>query len=760
MTARTDLHKETAYRCAAESIVLLENDGVLPLKDVRRIALFGPGARHTLYGGGGSGAITSLHPVSIYNGLLDAGYKVTSGHWLDRYEGLWQKAEKGAFSDVRRALFSFSPNKIAQAIMDELPLPELDVTQSFIESAPADAAIYVLTRQSCEGRDRTLTPGSYYLTDGEKDSIRRLSRAYNKFILVINAGAQIDMGFMNDLNHINAVIFMGQPGCMAGRALADVLSGDVNPSGRLADTWPVKYSDILFNEEFADPETTHYKEGKLVGYRYFDAAGIPVRYPFGFGLSYTEFGFSEIMASLEGTRVTVYVTVKNIGFAAGKEVVQVYASRSFVPGKGEPKVLVGFAKTGIIPPAGSEDVAIEFDVEDLATYREADRHFRADAGEYAIYVGQSVSDTCPPLAVTLPEVSFVTRIEEPQREVSARSIRADAHAENILAQMSLEDKIEMCVGTGITDTAMPSPAHGSVGHTSYRLAPLGVNNLELSDGPSGLRLQTKYGLYPDGNCKMITPQFAKLAYLPSPARKYIFADRNKCQVIEQDVTAFPIETCMAQTWNLELLWEEGIAVSEEMSEFNVAFWLSPAIHRNPLCGRNFEYYSEDPILAGKCAAALILGVQSIPGHIAVIKHFCCNNQETNRMHSDSVTDEATLRDIYLKVFEIAIRLGAPKGLMTSYNKVNGVHSAENPMIEEVLRGEWKYDGIIMTDWTSSMVTKADRSLAAGVDLIMPGSKRDIKDIRRAIEKKKTLTEDDLDEKCRRILRAYFDYTLE
>ncbi|MBQ9814159.1 MAG: glycoside hydrolase family 3 C-terminal domain-containing protein [Lachnospiraceae bacterium] len=758
-------HLELAYRCAIESMVLLENDGTLPLKNVDRIALFGPGARYTLYGGGGSGSVNSLHPISIYEGLLDAGYQVTSQNWLERFSGLFRKAEEQVLSKLQRALFTFNVNKIGQAVMDEVTLPELNVTQTHIESSPGDAAIYVLTRQSGEGRDRTLTPGSYYLTEGEKDSIQRLSKAYNKFILVINSGAPVDMEFMKDMNHVNAIIFMGQPGCMAGKALADILNGTANPCGKLTDSWPISYKDIYHGKHFGNIsgnlKQTHYKERGLVGDRYFDSQNVPVRYSFGYGLSYTRFSIDRPDISIEKSKVTVSVTVKNTGSAPGKEVVQVYAGKAFSAGMGEPRVLVGFAKTELLPRGGRETLNIEFDTKDLATFREKEGRFRVDAGEYAIYVGNSLDNTAKPIPIYIPEESFLSRIRKPTPSTSRRTLQIIDSVEKVVSQISDEDKIALCVGTGMLDNKMPSPAQGSVGHTAYHLAHLGVNNLEMADGPSGLRLQTRYGIYPDGKRKMITPQMNALNYLPGYIKRFIFADPNKCEIVEQPTTAFPVGTSMAQTWNLNLLEEMGRAISEEMTDFNVAFWLAPAvnIHRNPLCGRNFEYYSEDPLLAGKCAAAVIRGVQSIPGHISVIKHFCCNNQEDNRMASNSVVDICTLRDIYLRVFEIAIREGKPKGVMTSYNRINGIHAAANEfLILQVLRDEWYYDGIVMTDWNSSMVTKAHDSIKAGVDLIMPGSKRDIKDITKAI-KKKTLDTENIEVSCRRVLRAYFDYTL-
>ncbi len=757
-------HNEIAYRAAAEGIVLLENNGCLPLKD-KKVALFGIGAKHTIKGGSGSGEVNNRENISIYEGMKRRGFEITSEDWLEKYDVV---AEAAANPTAKEFFKNFNLGDAMAMFMGTASLPDMDVLQEDIQKAPADTAVYVVSRQAGEGGDRKIERGENDLTEGEIESLQRLVASYKNVVLVINIGSSMNMDFLEKVPGIGAVLFIAQLGSQGGYAFADVLTGDVNPSGKLTDTWAKKYDDIPYAREWSylngDLKQEYYKEGILVGYRYFDSYGVEPLYPFGYGLSYTTFSVETESVTVKKTDVTAKVKVTNTGSIAGKEVVQLYVSCPNGVLKKEYQSLVAFAKTGVLEPGASEEITLTFPMTLVASYKEYGAQFILDAGNYVVRIGNSSRNTTPAAVIALDKYVVVEQAQnicpvledfeqmeipdhpdEDLSDVPVVKMRAanfttvyhdysipkpyhDPKVDAIVDRMSLKEKAEVCVGASMMSGERTIKIEGAVGHSTSKFwKKYGLPSVEFSDGPAGLRITRYVGVYENGKVKAMEGMMGgiDLALNMVPAlKKVLYANPNKSKTAYQYPTAFPTEIAEAQTWNLDLLYEIGEAVAVEMQEFGVTYWLAPAlnIHRNPLCGRNFEYYSEDPILSGKLAAAIISGVQSIPGLYVSAKHFCCNNQEDNRNFVSSNVYERPLREIYVKGFRIAVEEGKATGVMTSYNKVNGVNPPNSyDLCTVLLRNEWGFDGVVMSDWFGSVFNgNPVLGMRAGNDLHMPG----------------------------------------
>ena len=760
-------NRALARKVAAEGFVLLKNEGAaLPLKG-KKIALYGMGARKTVKGGLGSGSVEERYSVNIEDGLKNADYEITTQRWLDDYDREYRDTYQAYHDMVEEKVAGLTdPMKIiplAHSFVYRYPSGRV-ITQTDIDESGTDTAIYVLMRQAGECNDRKLEKGDYYITDRERENLDIVARGYRHTILIINAGGFIDLSFLDEIGGIDAVVFFAQGGEEGGNALADVLSGKVNFSGKLADTIPLRYEDIPFGNEFSylngNLENEYYREGIYVGYRYFDSFRRPVRYPFGFGLSYADFSLAITRVSVEGALVSAEVRVANVGSCSGKEVVQAYVS---VPGENkEYQRLTAFVKTETLAPGESRDMALCFDLSDCASYDEASATWRLDAGDYLLRVGNSSRNTqiaavlslsrtvttrqcknCCAAVDELPEL-----IPEPIPQVveeGARRLTVDPAAfvtesvdytpptvietdreKSILDNLTVEEQAWFLQGGALQRVpkgALDIP--GAAGKTTTALLHKGIRNIVLADGPAGVNVCNKVKVLPDG-C------FAA-ADVPERYNWGVLASqmKNQLELLQGTVayryaTAWPVELLLAQSWNTPLLEQVGAAVGEELLAFGVAVWLAPAvnIHRNPLGGRTFEYYSEDPLLTGELGAALTRGVQGHEGIAVSVKHFCCNNSEDNRNGISSNVGERALREIYLKGFEIIVRKGHPKTVMSSYNQLNHVYTANNyELLTDILRCEWGFEGLVMTDWSSCNEKAGQPQLCApaGNDLVMPGS---------------------------------------
>ena len=789
---------QIAYEAACEAVVLLKNDGTLPLK-TKKVALYGPGASRTIKGGTGSGEVNERHSVTILEGLTDRGFEITSMDWIRDFDEQYA-TQYAAYKAAKRKVNIFNTTTIMALIKDDFRAPlGRPIAQ---EEVLTDSCIYVVSRQAGEGVDRKAEKGDLFLTDGELEEIRTCAEKYEHFVLVINSGSALDMGFVQEIPGINAIVYICQLGTEGGHAFADLISGDVTPSGKLADTWAKQYADIPFADEFSylngNLKDESYKEGIYVGYRYFDSFGVEPAYPFGFGLSYTDFEVQSAGVSLEGSEVTVKANVFNLGQTySGKEVAQLYVSAPQGNLHKEYQSLMAFGKTGLLAPGERQLLELSFDMKNLASYREADGCYVLEAGEYLLRLGNSSRNTLVVGVVVIEEEIIVSRhahicpiqtifeeLQAPAREpeeavpglprlilpqdaietvtysYETPAVSNEPKVKAFLDTLTVSEMVDIVVGVGMFGSESRFNLPGSVGNTTSKFWDRGLANVALCDGPAGLRIQKRTGVNARGKAKPIDLPMSIFEYFPGFVKKIMLANPEKDTVLYQYTTAFPVAAALAQTWNPKLLYQVGTAVYREMKEYGCTYWLAPAIniHRNPLCGRNFEYFSEDPRLTGVLAAAITRGVQQEEGFYVTIKHYACNNQEDNRNFVSSNLTERTLREIYLRGFEICVRQANAKSVMTSYNRLNGIYTPNShDLCTKVLRNEWGFDGVVMTDWYSTNPGQADNglALAAGNDLIMPGGAS----FKRAILsglKKGTLTEEDLRRCCGNVVKSIFD----
>ena len=775
-----------ARRICSEGIVLLENNGLLPIAPCK-IALYGAGARHTVFGGTGSGENNPRYNISVEEGLINAGFIITTDGWLDEYDRGFEQQ----FNSYQKFLAKG---------MRWLPLMErmdfsadnpfyLPAGKSFpvTSKTDTDTAVYVLARQAGEGADRKDIPGDYYLTDDEKAVMVSITNAYENTILVLNVGAVIDLSFLDEIK-FSAVVLLMQGGMETGNALADVLTGKVNPSGRLADTWGKAYSDYPCHDTFSarnpDMYQEDYREGIFAGYRWFDKKNITPRYPFGYGLSYTTFETEYISTVINGTEVTVKARVANTGKTAGREVVMLYISCPENRLIREEKSLAAFAKTILLKPGESKIVALTFNLTDHAGFDNDNHRFILERGDYCLTLNQTpvcviyldedaVTETCNPILKSNRQFDFIQQnrytrnySDLPRFTISSSDIKTVHHSyktpdmerspeiDRIVDGLSVKDMAKLIVGR----TYLGPYRHrvfGAVGYTTSKLFHKGIDGMPMADGPQGLNL-TQITKKPKHHLFAIPTMPSALRH----AHKIVtirITDENEVPFkYYQFCTSWPSETMVAQTWDVELAKQQGHAIGAEMIEYGVVFWLAPAvnIHRNPLCGRNYEYYSEDPLLTGKMAAYVTLGVQSHKGCFATVKHFAANNLETKRNKSSSNLDERTLREIYLKAFRICVNEAHVKSVMCSYNKINGIYAALNHDLQtKVLRNEWGFDGVVMTDWFATGHDESYDELCckAGTDLIMPGTPGIVSKIMRAY-RKKLISKEDIERSARRIIK--------
>ena len=785
-------HRALAGKAAAEGIVLLKNDGVLPLKLSDPIALFGSGADKTVKGGIGSGDVNNRENISIFRGVREAGAAVTSLEWLKdydrRYDDAREKWKEKILEDAHHV-----DNPFDAYAANPFVLPEgRSITEKDLKGACA--ALYVISRISGEGKDRRLVEGDYYLSRREREDILYLDQQGLPLILILNAGGPVELtDILREADNIRAVLNISQPGQEGGTAVADILFGKAVPEGKLTATWAERYEDYPCADSFSylngNLEKEEYREGIYVGYRYFDSFGVKPLFPFGHGLSYTSFEmkFHEIKAKENalGAEVTVTNTGKSY---AGREVVQVYVSLPRTGTEKEYRRLAGFRKTDSLKPGESQNVVVEIRQKQLAVFSEERQAWIVEKGMYGIWIGGSSAEArlCAfvkvPEEVILEETHRICPREEMFAELcmngSEKDIRrTPAEKEGQLSvyefiprrekqknykapaerRYPVEALIPLLYGNITSGASTLGSAGirvpGSAGESTEALEEkYGIRSLIMADGPAGIRLRQSYQVdrasdtvYGTGVLGSLENGFLEPMELHENADTYF-----------QYCTAFPVGTALAQTWDAELLREFGCAVAEEMEEYHVDLWLAPGmnIQRNPLCGRNFEYFSEDPLLTGVLAAAVTQGVQSRPGCGVTIKHFACNNQEDNRMGVDACISERALREIYLRGFEIAVKESAPAAVMSSYNLLNGVHAANSRDLCTVLaREEWGFQGVIMSDWNTTV--PADGSIpwkcaAAGNDIIMPGNIRDDENIRQAYMRGE-LTEETIRECAGRII---------
>ena len=742
-------HIALSRNAASQGMVLLKNkDNALPLAKGEKIALFGKATIEYIKGGGGSGDVNCPYVRNIYEGFEE---KEKEGKvkiympLVDFYKEYVKRESVNVLTEEQiNARWDIVNNMEFCQLRDDMTydtfaamhVTEAEVPDELIKSASenADTAIITLSRFSAEGVDRRPQGGDYYLSDLEKNLIDRATELFSKVIIVINSGATIDCEYFADNDKVQSILFGCQGGIEGGSAIADILCGDVNPSGKMVDTIATTYDCYPCKDDFWESFWyCNYTDDIYVGYRYFET--IPgadkfVRYPFGFGLSYTQFSFSGKACLESEGKIVAVVTVKNIGDVAGREVVQLYYSAPQGKLSKPAKELAAYKKTKLLAPGESETVVMSFDINDMASFDDLGKiqktAYVLEKGTYTFHMGTSVRDTeklafeyiveedrvveqlkqwCKPTKLAkrmladgtyeeLPmgEANYYYEpvpemvAEAPEELVKFDDIGKKCTIEEFIKQFTLEEICDFVGGqppTGVANTG----CFGPIGHR------LNTPAIPTADGPAGLRLNTETGI---------------------------------------PTTAWPCATLLACSWDPDLIYEVGAAGGAEVRENNIGIWLTPAlnIHRDPLCGRNFEYYSEDPLVAGKSAAAAIRGMQS--SKIAVsMKHFACNNKEANRYQNDSRLSERALREIYLKGFEIAVKESDPITVMSSYNLINGQHTSESwELLTGILRREWGFKGMVETDW--GVKNDPVKEVKAGNDLKMPTGYPD--ELKAAVEK--------------------------
>lgn len=755
---------------APECTVLLKKNGDFPLSGPGKIALYGSGARQTIKGGTGSGDVNSRYYVTAEQGLQEAGFSITSKKWLDAYDEVRKKAHKEFVAEIKRRAKELHVMPLVLGMGAVMPEPAYELPLN----GEGDTAVYVLGRISGEGNDRKPEDGDILLSATEVRDILACAEKYSRFILVLNVGGMVDLSPVAD--KVPNILVLSQLGVVTGNVLADILLGKGVPSGKLTTTWS-KWEDYSTIGTFGGSDETEYKEGVYVGYRYFDSVGKKAAYPFGFGLSFTEFTCSDSAVEVKGTQVTVKTTVTNQGRSIGKEVVQVYVSSPWGKLDQPYQALAGFAKSHYLCPGESEVVSVTFPMERLASFDAETASFILEKGRYIVRAGNCSTNTEACAAIVLPETVTVRKVTnvggtpsftdwQPKRfsgeETGLPELVMEPAAFASLSwpkphvpskkaverakALSDEELIYMCHGAfkegtkGLMDIigSASSQVAGAAGESCGKVSDIPA--LIMADGPAGLRLTPQFirdeeGAHPAGNT-LPSGMEEFMGTIPNVMMK-LAQKKPKGEIQDQYCTAIPIGTALAQSWNLTLCRTCGDLVGREMERFGIDLWLAPAfnIHRSPLCGRNFEYYSEDPLISGLVGAAITQGVQKHPGRGTTIKHFCCNNQELNRYISNSQVSERALREIYLKAFELCIAESNPASLMTSYNLLNGVHTSEREdLMITVLRDEWGYDGLIMTDWVIGALGAKGKyrmalsapTIAAGNDIFMPGCTEDYK----------------------------------
>lgn len=703
-------HTELSRKAATEGMVLLKNENnALPLAKGEKIALFGKATIEYIKGGGGSGDVNCPYIHNVYDGFSSKDvsiYMPLVDFYRDYVEresvNIPTQDQINATWDIVNAMeFCTKRDDMTYDTFASMHVKEPAVPDELIESAAeyADTAVITLSRFSAEGVDRRPIAGDYYLSDIEKDLIDKAAELFSKVVIVINSGAVIDCEYFAENDDVQAVLFGWQGGMEGGMAIADILCGDVNPSGKLADTIAKSYDCYPCKDDFWECfDHLDYSDDIYVGYRYFETISPEcVRYPFGYGLSYSEFIMGNPVICENDDKIIAVVEVKNEGKMAGKEVIQLYYSApQGLLGK-PAKELAAFKKTKLLQPGESEMIMLSFDVEDMASFDDLGKvgvsAYVLEEGEYEFYIGTSVRDVNKADFIYVVEDSYITdqldswckpfklkkrmladgTFEElptgeeeyyygvnkptgavaPEKEVKFDLVGEEISMDEFVAQFTIEELMDFVGGQAPTGVANTGCFGG--------LKRLSVPAVATADGPAGLRLDVETGI---------------------------------------PTTAWPCATLLACSWNPELIYDVGAAGGAEVRENNLGIWLTPAmnIHRDPLCGRNFEYYSEDPLLAGKCAAAATRGIQSQKVAVSV-KHFACNSKEANRFGCDSRISERALREIYLKGFEICVREGDPWTIMSSYNLINGQHTSESyELLTEILRNEWRFKGMVTTDW--------------------------------------------------------------
>ncbi|MEM0379007.1 MAG: glycoside hydrolase family 3 C-terminal domain-containing protein [Thermosphaera sp.] len=679
-----------AYLIALDGIVLLKNNNTLPLSGGERVAVFGS-AQHWSWnyhcGGSSFVELPEERVVTLLEGLINAGFSVDQ-EVVEKYSS----AGGGDVSFTEDEMYYFARRN--------------------------DVAVVVIGRFTTEGRD--MSEGGFYLSRSELDLIDLASRYFRKTIVVLNTAGPVDVSWDNP--RIGAILWVGYPGEQGGNAVAALMLGLTSPSGRTVDTWAWSLEDYPSTSYFGRFTATYW-EDVYVGYRFFYTFNAPVAYPFGYGLSYTRFNVAVENIAIEKTTLRIQILVENVGEKPGREVVQVYVSKPDGRVEKPLQELVAFAKTDVLKPGESQRIVISFDVRELKSYDESEKAWILDPGDYVVMVGTSSRKTRPAAILALDQLVLVEKTLNRMHAPAFTRLNKTLGGAATTVWGDLTGIPRLVIDPGVIETAYKTSLTQAV-NSPFTITPSNTSEpVTLRDVWLGRRTLTELvaqlsveemvnltiGLR--GNPLYEIPE---LTHADGPNGLRSGPTPNPGGV------AYPAAPLLASTWDVELAFIYGLQIGREMLENGITLWLGPGvnIHRNPLGGRNAEYYSEDPVLTGVIGAAVVKGVQSNHGVGAVVKHFVGNEQEFNRFNLDSIISERALREIYLRPFEIIVKTADPWSVMTSYNKVNGVYTGNDPnLLQGILRYEWGFNGFVMTDWGSGSYNY--RAYYAGNDALMP-----------------------------------------
>ena len=701
--------REVGIRVAEEGMVLLKNDNqALPLEKGDTVAVFGINQVDYIYGGGGSGDMTSEYYTNLVDGLKDNGsvtvYEGLRSMYQNEYNNYWNTDGRTyGYGSKQGAVIMYRGEK---AITD---------SQVADARAAADTAIITIGRPAGEDKDRSDTAGDFRLSTNEKSMVEKVKNAnFEKVIVILNVAGVTDTTWFDGIDAALVVYFPGMDG---GRAMADVLCGDAYPSGKLVDTWAKNCNDYASSANFGTKSYTKYEEDIFVGYRYFETvpgADEKVNYEFGYGLSYTDFEVSDIAVANDDKNITVSANVTNIGDTyKGKEVLQIYYGAPEVNLTQPKKELAAFAKTKELAPGETDHLTVSFPITDMASYDDVGKtgHEAAyvlEAGDYNIYVGTSVRKCEPVYTYNVPETIVTEQLAHrlvPDTSLLTRRMKSDGTYEMLKATTAAPrtpDKYEALYAENPTadDRFITFNDLSKNYSEDSSLLPAFVNRLtdEEMIRLVGCVDEDKTHGHRTGVGDIPALGVPLVGSTNGPAG--IQYNGSSQSDPEKNATFFPCATMQASTWNTELIELLGKAIGLEGAHFGMDLLQAPGmnIHRHPRGGRNFEYFSEDPYITGEMGIALTNGLQSeYVG--AQPKHFALNNQETDRWVNNSVCSERAIREIYLKGYEKVVKEAHPWSMMSAYDKINGVHCTENyELLTEILRNEWGFDGFVMTDF--------------------------------------------------------------
>lgn len=716
---------------AAQTAVLLENR-VLPLASGTKLSVFGRVQLNWFATGYGSGGdVNTPYVVNLLDGLRGC-------EDLHVNEGIAQTYERWVIEHpVDHGIWGRWPRSY----------PEMPVTAELVRQAKAhsDQAVIVLGRASGEDRETGLEPGSFYLTKEEKEMLRQVTAAFPDAVLLLNIGSVMDLSFLKEYS-FGAVMILWQGGMESGNAAADLLCGRATPSGRLTDTVALHYEDHPSAGHFGAKEANEYWEDIYVGYRFFETFGKDkVLYPFGYGLSYTRF-----RTEVDSSDPLIYeATVTNTGLYAGRDTLMLFVEKPCGVLGNPARELVAFGKTRLLTPGESQTMTLECSAYQISSYDDSGLTghkscYVIQPGAYNFYLGSNVRDAQLVGTLRVADLMVVAQLSEaaaPVRPFSILYNRDGTAAERTastrttnLKKIILSSLPEEQFITGDRGLKLKDVQEGKISLDTF-IAQLSDEEMEaLSRGGYIMR----HPLGAKGNAGIFGGVTDSLRQKGIPVIST--TDGPSGIRLYDSCSLMPIGTALASTFDTELVETLCAAIGREMIDRGSDVLLAPGmnIHRNPLCGRNFEYYSEDPLVTGRIAAAYVRGIQSA-GVAACPKHFACNNQETNRNKNDSVLSERALREIYLKGFEICVKEAEPLTLMTSYNQINGVWGHYHyELVKTILRDEWGFDGCVITDWWMQYASSPEFPRLSGnayrvraqVDVLMPGSRHFIDPIRK------------------------------